>query len=1275
MWLFNNGLSGDIPSELGNLTILDELLLGPNPLSPTTCVPASLRYVRRLELGGLDLPFCGQPVLVEGSSAERSIAEDAAVGAEVGARFEATYAGPNTLAYSLSGDGSSAFDIDSATGQIETRAALNYEARSTYSVTVTVSDGVLTDGIAVTITVTDVDGETPSAPAAPTVVAGATVGETTLDVSWAVPVNTGPPIKDYNIQYRVGSSGGFTAARFSGVGTRASITGLSPDTTYEVQVRAVNDEGAGPWSASGRGETKPTPGVPPVFTARCSNGVAVPNPDTNTGLVEDCAILLGARDALAWTAFLDWTEDVPIADWAGVTVGGAPDRVQELRFYRKGLAGIIPPELGDLTNLTHLELRDNRLTGVIPPELGNLANLEDLFLDSNRLTGAIPSELGDLTNLTHLVLTGNGLSGAIPPELGDLTNLEDLLLGNNGLTGTIPTALVELTSLKRLQLHRNRLTGVIPPGLGGLTNLTSLALYSNQLTGPIPPQLGALTELDELHLSDNRLTGAIPLQLAALTKLGYLVLSSNQLTGLVPPELGLFTNLYWLALSNNQLAGAMPSELGNLSSLRLLWLSNNRLSGDIPSELGNLANLDELLLGPNPFSPTTCVPASLRYVKTLELGGLNLPFCGQPVLVEGSSAERSIAEDAAVGAEVGARFEATYAGPNTLTYSLSGDGSSAFDIDSATGQIETRAALNYEARSTYSVTVTVSDGVLTDGIAVTITVMDVDGEAPVAPAAPTVVAGATDGETTLDVKWEAPVNTGPPIKDYNIQYRVGSSGGFSPVRFSGVGLGATIKELSPGTTYEVQVKAVNDEGTGQWSSSGQGETKPTPNRSPVFTEGDGPINRSIPENTAAGDPIGGRVSATDADANDVLGYSLGGADATAFDIDSATGQIETRVALNYEARSTYSVTVTVSDGVLTAGIAVRIRVTNVAGEAPAVPAAPSVVAGATDGETTLDVKWEAPVNTGPRIENYSIRYRAGSSGEFSPVRFSGVGLGAIIKELRTGTTYEVQVKAVNDEGTSLWSASGQGATAIPGAPARPTGLTATAGEGDVRLSWTDPVDPTVTKWQYSIRGDNGRYDEWSDVPNSNTSTTSYRVTGLDNRKGYAFSVRAVNIAGPGLAAAIVVNTAPVFPGAQNGATDRSVAENAGEGEAVGSPVVATDPNGDALTYALGGPDAASFAIDEDTGQIRVGAGTTLDYETKSSYAVEVTAADPSDAGATIAVTITVNNVDLPGRGNDYDADGNEEIDRDEAIAALADYFGGAISQEQAIGVILLYFAG
>ena len=82
---------------------------------------------------------------------------------------------------------------------------------------------------------------------------------------------------------------------------------------------------------------------------------------------------------------------------------------------------------------------------------------------------------------------------------------------------------------------------------------------------------------------------------------------------------------------------------------------------------------------------------------------------------------------------------------------------------------------------------------------------------------------------------------------------------------------------------------------------------------------------------------------------------------------------------------------------------------------------------------------------------------------------------------------------------------------------------------------------------------------------------------------------------------------------------------------VGDPVAATDFNHtddspDLRTYTLGGDDADSFSINRETGQIAVGSGTKLDYETKDTYTVEVTATDSYGASATIMVTITVTDV-------------------------------------------------
>ena len=186
--------------------------------------------------------------------------------------------------------------------------------------------------------------------------------------------------------------------------------------------------------------------TPPVLAAippeMCSNGVVVPEPSANPGLVGDCEILLEVKVVLAGVDGLNWSADTPISSWEGVIVSGAPSRIRSLRQASPATGRNIPPELGSLAELETLDLRHSLL------------------------------------------------EGAIPPELGRLTNLRELHLGNNRLTGTIPSALGALSNLRRLDLGKNRLTGTIPSALGGLSNLTALSLGRNQLTGAIPPELG-----------------------------------------------------------------------------------------------------------------------------------------------------------------------------------------------------------------------------------------------------------------------------------------------------------------------------------------------------------------------------------------------------------------------------------------------------------------------------------------------------------------------------------------------------------------------------------------------------------------------------------------------------------------------------------------------------------------------------------------------------------------------------------------------------------------
>lgn len=163
-------------------------------------------------------------------------------------------------------------------------------------------------------------------------------------------------------------------------------------------------------------------------------------------------------------------------------------------------------------------------------------------LNNNNLSGTLPAELGDLSNLTYLNLASNQLSGTIPSELGKLSGLKELDLHSNQLTG-IPPELADLSNLTHLKLDRNPLRGSIPAGLGNLSNLQELSLSANQFNGPIPPELGHLVNLEQLYLHDNHLPGNIPLQLGNLSNLKNLTLNSNQLTGNIPSDIGNLTNL------------------------------------------------------------------------------------------------------------------------------------------------------------------------------------------------------------------------------------------------------------------------------------------------------------------------------------------------------------------------------------------------------------------------------------------------------------------------------------------------------------------------------------------------------------------------------------------------------------------------------------------------------------------------------------------------------------------------------------------------------------
>ena len=133
-------------------------------------------------------------------------------------------------------------------------------------------------------------------------------------------------------------------------------------------------------------------------------------------------------------------------------------------------------------------------------------------------------------------------------------------------------------------------------------------------------------------------------------------------------------------------------------------------------------------------------------------------------------------------------------------------------------------------------------------------------------------------------------------------------------------------------------------------------------------------------------------------------------------------------------------------------------------------------------------------------------------------------------------------------------------------------------------------------------------------------------------------------------------------------TSRPLDENAGVGDAVGDPVAATHPNDDAVTYSLSGADAALFTVDEETGQLRLALGATL--EVGQTYTVNLTATDSSGTGAIIIVVIAV----AEGGGDPYDLNRNGTIEKGEVLEAIADYFAGHMEKDEVLALVARYFA-
>ena len=296
-------------------------------------------------------------------------------------------------------------------------------------------------------------------------------------------------------------------------------------------------------------------------------------------------------------------------------------------------------------------------------------------------------------------------------------------------------------------------------------------------------------------------------------------------------------------------------------------------------------------------------------------------------MFDSETATREVAENTEAGMAIGDPVMGTDADGDTLAYALVGTDAVSFDIDPETGQLKTLAALDYETKDSYEVMVTATDpDSASDMITVTITVTNVDemGEVTLwagtdaltmAPQVGDTITGAVmdpDGGVTGETwQWARTMDTA-------------DMSSWMPI----TGATAAAYMVTEGDTgYHLRVMATYTDAVGTDMEYSPATMMVTAMMTvPMFDSET--ATREVAENTEAGMAIGDPVMGTDAD-GDTLAYALVGTDAVSFDIDTATGQLMTVAALDYETKATYSVTVTASDsGGLSDSIDVTITVTN-----------------------------------------------------------------------------------------------------------------------------------------------------------------------------------------------------------------------------------------------------------------------------------------------------------------------------------------------------------
>ena len=810
-----------------------------------------------------------EPPEFDSATAAREVPENTEAGENIGAPV--TAADPDTgdtPAYTLGGTDAAFFDIDASTGQLRTQAALDYETRSSYTVTVTASDGTLTAAVDVTVTVTNIDEagtvtlSTDQPPARAEITAALTdPDEGVTGAVW---------------QWERSSDGN---TGWAGIGTGSpSYTPVDGDVGYHLRATASYTDGHGPGKTAQAASTQAVQAGanrPPEFDSATAAREVPENTEA------------GGNIGAPVTATDPDTGDTPAYTLEGADLDS---------FDIDSASGQIQTKSG--VTYDHESKSSYSVTVKADDKNGGTATIDVT------ITVADVNEPPEFDSATA--------AREVPENTEAGGNIGAPVTAADPDTGDTQTYTLEGADLDSFDI--DSASGQIQTKSGVTYDHESKSSYSvtvkaddkNGGTATIDVTI-TVTDVDEPPEFDSATAAReVPENTEAGGNIGAPVTATDPDTG--------DTLTYTL-------------EGADVDSFDI-----DSASGQIQTKPGVTYDHETK----SSYSVTVKADDKNGGTATIDVT-ITVTDVAEPPEFSVETASRTIAENTTTGVDIG--DPVTAADPDTgdtLTYTLEGADVDSFDIDSASGQIQTKSGVTYdhETKSSYSVTVKADDNNGgTAAIDVTITVADVTITVADVNEPPEFDSATATREVPENT--EAGENIGAPVTatdpdtgdtlTYTLEgadvdsFDIDSASGQIQTK-SGVTYDHETK-----SSYSVTVKA--DDNNGGTATIDVTITVTDVAEPPEFSVET--ASRTIAENTTTGVAIGDPVTATDPDTGDTPAYTLGGTDANFFDIDASTGQLQTQAALDYETRSSYTVTVTASDGALTATVDVTVTVTNI----------------------------------------------------------------------------------------------------------------------------------------------------------------------------------------------------------------------------------------------------------------------------------------------------------------------------------------------------------